>query len=363
MNNPAAQKDISYSPSWVDINIGQLYRNLNALKQKTSGNVQFVAVVKANAYGHGAITISKALEGHVDKLAVAHINEAIELRNASIKTPIIVLAPPEISFADLYKAYNLEAVISELNQFEYLPPDTSYHLQFDTGMKRLGIQPEEAKDAVNKVDTHSELNLTGVMSHFATADEPDSTKVEEQNERFKEILAHFKNSDISIHIANSGALAFYPETHQTMVRLGISLYGYAPESTPIDDIVPILTWKSRVVQCRPIKKDESVSYGATWTAPSDGYILTIPVGYADGIPRILSNNMEVWVGDIQLPQVGNVTMDYIMVFSKEMEFQNGTPITLLSPTGPSASDWANKAGTISYEILTNIGSRVERRYH
>jgi len=359
---PSLPDQNCFAPSWLDINLKQLHKNLATLKGKTSGNVQFVAVVKANAYGHGAIPISRSLEAHVDKLAVAHINEAVELRDAGIEAPIIVLAPPEPSFTQLYRRYELEAVISELKQFNDLAPGTYYHLQFDTGMKRLGIDPRDIEEAVDKVNHFRELHLTGLMSHFATADEPGSEKVDNQNALFKEISAHFRDWDVSFHIANSGALAFYPETHQSMVRLGISLYGYQPDTTPISGIAPILTWNSYIVQARPIKKDETVSYGATWTAPKDGYILTIPAGYADGIPRILSNSIEVWVGGHSLPQVGTITMDYIMVFSQS-PFETGTRVTLLSPEGPTASDWAKASRTISYEIVAKIGSRVERRYH
>ncbi|MDX1642334.1 MAG: alanine racemase, partial [Balneolaceae bacterium] len=298
----------------------------------------------------------------VDWLAVACVDEGIELRMGGIKKPILVLGVPTYQNAAAYQTHNLTATVSHRTHFSILMDGTSYHINFDTGMGRLGFLPDQTEEVRELALTNQRLTCSGIYSHYATADDPGSDFVQTQHERFDEILKHFGEIPL-VHMSNTGAVANYDNlNHFDMIRTGLGILGYNPGETRHDWLIPALTWKSTIAQVRPIKKGDVVSYSSTWSCPEDGYLATLPVGYGDGIPRSLSNKLQVKIGDKFYSQVGNVTMDYIMVYLGQDQISTDQEAILMGKHSWTAHDWADHGKTNVHEIMTNIQGRVLRRF-
>jgi alanine racemase len=351
---------IQKSNSTVTINLSRLKKNARNLADHLDEDTRIMGVVKADAYGHGAVEIAQALDDMVAAFAVNAIQEGIELRENGIDKPILVFEVPLKSFASQYRMQNLTATVSAEEHFEWLPNGTSYHLNFDTGMGRLGFGPEEAKRVADLVQDNQELFCTGIYSHFATAGNPGSELVKEQHSKFKILRSHFPQQ-LTTHISNTGGTAFYDTEQFNMVRLGIGLYGYPPAETEIEGIAPVLSWKSKLVQTKKIAANSTVSYGASWRAPMDGYLGIIPIGYEDGLKRNLSGKISVRIGPKTYPLVGTITMNYCMVFLETDHYEPGTEVDILYQES-TAGDWAQKLDTIPYEILTSITPKASREY-
>jgi len=320
-----------------------------------------MAVIKANAYGHGAGEVAHKIAHQVDWFAVNDIDEAIELRESGIKTPILDFGVPEIEMASLYKKHDVTSTISATEHFDILQSGTDYHLNFNTGMGRLGFRPEQVEEVLELMKNYPSLNCTGIYSHLATADDPDSDKPNEQYQLFRKIRKLFDDRLLT-HFCNTAGAIRCREASFDMVRLGIGIYGYAPGKLHIPGLQPAVTWRTRLVQVNCIKKGETVSYGASWRAPEDGFIGIIPVGYCDGIPRGLSGNFEVRIDGKEYPVAGRVTMNYCMIFLGQTPLERGKEVTLLDDTYITAGDWAEKMNTIPYEILTGLPENIPRRY-
>jgi alanine racemase len=344
----------------IEVNLGKLKQNLQILRSHIDENTRVMAVVKADAYGHGAVEVAGTLEPLVEAFAVNDIYEGIELRKQDITKPILVFEVPQKMTASQYRLYNLTATVSAKEHFDWLPNGTSYHLNFDTGMGRLGFTPDETGRVLSLMEESNNLFCTGLYSHFATAGSPGSDFVNAQHHLFSTIREQFSGK-LSAHIANTGATAFYASEQFDMVRLGIGLYGYAPGETTIEGISPILHWKSKLVQVKPIHEQSSVSYGANWQAPADGNLGIIPVGYDDGLKRSLSEELTVRINGEKYPLVGNITMNYSMVFLGDDEYEAGTSVELLYSES-NARHWSSKIDTIPYEILTSINPKIPRKY-
>ena len=348
--------------SIAEINLDKLKNNVAILRGYMKPGVRQMAVIKANAYGHGAVKIASFLDDKVEWFGVCSLPEAIELREHGIKKDILILGAPEPETAHLYSEYQLTAVISSFEHFNWLPEKTVCHLKFDTGMGRFGFFPEQVKEVLQQMKIHSNLYYQGLMTHFAKADDPGSPMVEKQLQRFGTIQKHFDSTYLT-HAANTGALAFYDGTQFDMVRTGIGLYGYPPGNTVIEGLKPVMKWRSRLVSCKYVQKGATVSYHAKWTARENGYVGVIPVGYADGVRRNLTGNYQVQIEENNFPVVGIITMDYIMVSLGEQSFPVGTPVAVMGNEGNTAKDWGDRMDTISYEILCGISaSRVKRMY-
>lgn len=347
--------------SVAEIDLSAITKNITSLKEK-SGNKKILAVVKCDAYSHGAVRVSSHIENFVDWFAVASVDEGIELRLGGIKKPILIFGVPTYKNAAAYQTHNLTATVSDLTHFSILMDGTSYHINFDTGMGRLGVKPEQAEQVRQQASANQRLICSGIYSHYATADDPGSDFVLTQHERFKSILGHFREIPL-VHMSNTGATANYPElNHFDMVRSGLGMLGYNPGVTRHDWLEPALTWKSTIAQVRPIKKGDVVSYSSTWTCPKDGYLATLPVGYGDGIPRSLSNKLKVNIGGRMYPQVGNVTMDYIMVYLGDDKVSTDRRVILMGKDSWTAHDWADHGNTNVHEIMTNTQGRVQKTY-
>ncbi|MEL7834015.1 alanine racemase [Fodinibius sp. Rm-B-1B1-1] len=351
---------IKKTNSIVEVDLSKLKNNLQVLLSNLDADTEVMAVVKADGYGHGAVEVASTLEPEVDAFAVNDLNEGIQLRKQGVAKPILVFEVPEKSTATQYRVHNLTATISAQEHFDWLPNGTSYHLNFDTGMGRMGFRPEEAQRISKIVKDYDNLFCTGIYSHFATADQPGSNFVSEQQKLFEQVIGYFP-SELTTHVANTGASAFYSNNSFDMVRLGIGLYGYPPGETSIEGLAPIMQWKTRLVQIKSIVANTPVSYGATWKAPMDGYLGIIPVGYDDGLKRGLSGNVQIQINGSRYPLVGKVTMNYSMVFLGKDQFKPGTRVDLFY-SDSDAWDWASKIDTIAYEILTSVNTKIPREY-
>lgn len=331
--------------------------------------------MKADAYGHGAAITARYLDPYVDWFAVATMDEGVELRLSGVTKPILVLGVPSEQTAPAYISHNLTATISHPSHFSLLMDGTRYHLNVDTGMHRLGVQPDQYEEVRSLAILNQRLIASGIYSHLSTADDAKSEFVKTQESSFKEVLSFFPEIPLR-HLLNSSGLFYHQLERFDMVRMGLVQWGYLP-GDPKQNVIPemqnawnairkVLTWSSRIVETRKISRGEGVSYGARWKAPEDGFISTIPVGYADGLFRLASGKISVMLhhsnGPIRFPIVGSITMDYIMIFTGDMKISSGTKVDLLTDNGPDAWDWAQAADTIPFEVLTRLSNRVVREY-
>lgn len=348
--------------SYLEISTANLQNNARVLADLAGKGIKTMAVVKANGYGHGATLVARALAGKVSALGVATVEEAVNLRRDGVIMPILVFAPVRRETVADYKSFNLVATVGSFEELAMITPAMSFHLEFDTGMGRLGFYPEDWPE-IRQIIASAELNPSGIMTHFACADAPSHPKTLTQIQDFNELLRTMDDftSGKVIHASNSGGLLFYPQARFSMVRFGLSLYGYSPSETySLPGLRPAMQWKTRICASKAIHTGGTVSYEATWSAPEDGWLLVLPIGYADGLPRALSNRIVMRCGNRTLPQTGNVTMDYTMLFCRDY-IPTGTEVTILGEGAMLADEWAAINGSITYEILCGIHAKIERR--
>lgn len=348
--------------STLYIHLNKIHENLNVVKEKVGSDVKCMAVVKDEAYGHGMLPVADYLKDKVEWFCTAKLDEAVALRNNGIENEILVFEIPPVGREHVYSGMNITASIADLSVFERLKTGTKAHLHFDTGMFRLGMLPYQVSEAVDKVEAY-DLNYTGIYTHFANTDIKGHPRVKKQIQMFKSIRAEFPEQ-LMTHTANSGAIFYYGNEglFYDAVRPGVCLYGYAPGSDAIDRIEPVIEWKSHLVQVKRISKGEQVGYGSRWTASEDGWIGVVPVGYADGIFRGLTNNFQVEINSVKVDEVGTISMDYFMIFTKNDDISPGDEVTILNNGELSAKSWAKKLGTIPYEITTALSPKINRVY-
>ncbi|ASK64273.1 alanine racemase [Virgibacillus phasianinus] len=369
--------DVFYRPTWVEVNLDAVAYNIAQMKQKLPSDSSIFAVVKADGYGHGAVKVAEAaLQAGANALAVALLEEALELRHAGIKAPILVfgwVAPRDARIASehditltFFQAEWLREVEAHLNSKEL-----KLHMKWDTGMGRLGIRTEnELKSLVEALQTADHINLTGIYTHFATADEDDLTYFIEQKKRFYHLLSVFNRiwgEPVDIHIGNSAASIRFPEKMHDFIRFGIAMYGLYPSqdvrNKQLINLKPAFSMHSRLVHVKNVARHESISYGATYITDHAEWIGTIPIGYADGWPRKLQG-MEVLIEGKRMPIVGRVCMDQTMI-RLDKEYPVGTKVTLIGKNNGDEIEMdeiANFLETINYEIPCMISERVPRIY-
>ncbi|TRZ39038.1 alanine racemase [Niallia circulans] len=363
-----------FRDTWAEINLDDIEENVKNMKNRMAETSKLFAVVKANGYGHGAAEVARtALLAGADYLAVAFLDEALSLRNAGINAPILVLGASRPS--DILVAAKQEIVLTVFD-VEWLTRATEYlqgnkikiHVKIDSGMGRLGIRKEqEVKEIEEFLLQHQEFNLEGIYTHFATADEKNSNYLNDQAQKFADILASFKAKPPIIHCSNSAAGLLYPELAFNGVRLGIAMYGLPP-SVEIKEMLPFslkeaFSLHTKIVQVKKLHKGDKVSYGATYEAKEDEWIATLPIGYADGWLRKLQGQ-EVLVNGIRVPIVGRVCMDQCMI-KLPHEIAVGTKVTLIGTQQKqciSVNEIAKKLDTINYEVTCTIANRVPRVY-
>lgn len=349
--------------STVVIHLSKIDHNLDAIDRRLKSGVQIMAVIKDNAYGHGITPIAKHIKDRVEWFCVARVNEGKQLREAGVRNPILVFEAPRNETSNFYTKFDLTATVSEIDSLKILKAGTKYHINFDTGMHRLGVLPIDLSDLKYEMKNCPELICTGIYTHFYKANDPGNPEVEEQLEIFKKIRVEFP-SELMTHTANTGGVFHYSELDLQFdaVRPGVCLYGYGAGSVEVSDLKPVLDWKSFLMQVKRVKKGSSVSYGGKWVAPEDGFIGVIPSGYSDGIPRALTNSIQVMIANKLYDQVGVISMDYSVVYLQNDEYESGEEVFLLKGNELSAKKWAQLNGTIPYEITTSIKERVRREF-
>lgn len=368
---------LSNRPAWIEIDLGALKHNYNYIRSKIPTKTKIAAVVKADAYGHGAVKSAEKLrDWGVDYLCVGSPGEGLELRKAGIEIPILVLAEVlEGQYEDIIKGDLIQTAASfetleGLNQKAVeAGVEQPVHLKFDTGMGRIGFFPGELVSAFEKAESLSNIRVEGVFSHLARADEEDKDFAYRQLQRFNKAVEKVEAAgyDIQIkHLANSAAVIDLPEFAFDMVRPGIMLYGLQPSDELHQDpeLKPVLSFKTRIVHLRTLKENSAVSYGSTYKTEEEEKLAVLPVGYKDGYSRLLSNKGNVLVHGKKAPIRGRVCMGQTIIGVDEIEdVKVGDEVILIGEqAGKSitASEIADLIGTINYEVVCNLSERLEK---
>ncbi|MEL6185063.1 MAG: alanine racemase, partial [Myxococcota bacterium] len=365
----APDEDFVRRPTTAFVNVDALTHNVRAVREHVASGTRLMAVVKANAYGHGLIPTAKVfLQAGVHHLGVAFLEEGIQLRDAGIRAPILVLGGLIGNQVRHFLEYDLELTAASPYKIEQIEQAAArlgtrarVHLKVDTGMERIGVQWTGADKLLRAAERAAHVDVVGTFSHFAEAERPGSEFTKEQVRRFRESVVPGPQVGLR-HLANSGGLLFYPESHLDLVRPGLALYGVAPGATELS-LRPALSLSTRVVYFKVVRAGTTVSYDRTWAPEQDTRVVTLPVGYGDGYMRALSNRAQVLIRGRRYPVVGRVTMDATMVdLGPEGTAYNGDEVVLIGGSNPSihVTEVAAWAGTIPYEVLTAISARVPR---
>ncbi len=371
-------------PAWVDVDLAALEHNLAKIRERLAGSPappKIMAVVKADAYGHGAVGVSRALEAAgVDWLGVALLEEGAEIRHAGVQLPVLVLGTARPEKIALYARYRLTPTLSSLAELLRWQDWTAgqsepqpVHLKVDTGMSRLGVAMDEVPRALAILRGSPGLRLAGLLSHFGDADDLGSPRNPAQAERFAAVLALLEPGErdgVLIHMANSAAALHRPESRFALVRIGISIYGLDPVDETADlqprmGLQPVMAVRARIVQLREVPAGTPLSYGGRTVTRRRSRVAVVPVGYADGYAWRLTGKAEALVRGRRVPVAGSVTMDMTLLDVTEAGAELGDEVVLLGRQGTeeiTAAELAAHAGTISWEILCHLGLRLPRRY-
>ena len=367
-------------PTICGIDHEALRSNLRQIRDKVGSRVKILCMVKANGYGHGATEISPTLaRAGADAFGVATLEEAVQLREAGIQAPLIVLAGVFPAQLDTFVEHKLTPVVHDLISLKALDRESSrrqvqlkVHLKVDTGMGRLGFLAAEADQWIAAIKQAESLHIQGVFSHFSHAESVQGDYTQKQLEIFKRVLGQLRSAGVIpdlVHLANSAATITLPAAYFDMVRPGLMLYGVYPSPNMKEQInlKPALSWKTKILQLKNVPSGTSVSYGQTYVTERESLIATLPIGYADGYPRVLSNRGEALVRGQRARIAGRVCMDLTMIDVTDIRnVRQGDEVVLLGRQGGaeiSADEIAAWANTISYEILTSIGTRVPRIHY
>jgi alanine racemase len=374
---------ISIRPTRVEIDLNAIAHNIQAVRSKVGDGVKIMAVVKADGYGHGATEVAKvALQSRADCLGVAIPEEGVELRLSGITAPILVLGlTPAEKVQEVIK-YNLSQALSTTELAEALSAEAQksgkvakVHIKVDTGMSRIGVPPEEAVDFVKQILTLKAIEIEGIFTHFSVSDSvsnaEDKSFTELQIDKFKQVVARLEENGIQIpikHAANSAGVLNFPSSYFDMVRPGIIIYGlyYSRGVAVAENLEPAMSFKTAIIYLKTVASEASISYGRTFTTKKESIIATLPVGYADGYNRLLSNKGEVLIKGRRAPIVGRVCMDMTMIdVSHIPEVKIGDEVVLFGKQGDAEipmDEIADKTNTIVNEVACCIGKRVPRVY-
>ncbi len=366
----------------AEVDLLAFRQNFQSLKNYLNPQTKIMAVIKADGYGHGAVPCARiAVDCGADYLGAGVIEEGIELRESGLSTPVLVLGSIFPNEAEDLVHHNLATIVCTLPLAKALSKEAkkqnktvSVHIKVDTGMNRLGVTPENLSGLLDSISSLPNLKIEGVSTHFSSADDEDSSFTRAQLEKFRSVLPMLEKENVPIiHCANTSALFKYPESHFNMVRPGLILYGALP-SPSLQSVLnrqekifkPVMQWKSQVILVKNIAKGQPISYSGSFTTQKDSLVATLPIGYADGLHRTLSNNMEVLIRGKRAPQIGNICMDMTLIDVTEIQdVQAGDEVVLFGEQEGqmiSVEEMAEKGKTIPYEILCNVGKRVPRCY-
>jgi alanine racemase len=367
-----------YRETIIQIDLDAIQHNVNQFHRQLPDEINLLVAVKADAYGHGAVPISRAaLFAGATHLGVAFVDEGIQLREAGIEAPILIFGYTPPYAVEKALQYNLTLTIYEETHIELISKIASkrnvnakVHLKVDTGMGRLGVETEQAIPLINQIKQLPNVELEGIYTHFATADDLKSPYFQYQMDKFDSLLQYLRLEGIHIplrHAANSAGILRMEQKECNLVRLGISLYGF--QDVPNSDIAlrPALGLQSKVVQLKKPESGSGISYGKTYTTTGEEWIATIPIGYADGIDRGLSNRGVALVNGVRVPIVGRVCMDQLMLdVTKAMPVSVGDEVVFIGQQGEkeiTAGEVAEQLDTIHYEVVTRLGARLPRLYY
>ncbi len=357
--------------SWVEINLENVAHNMKQIRKITPKDVKLLAVVKADAYGHGSVMLAPTLlASGADMLGVASIDEGVDLRQAKINCDILVLgAVPVWAVETAVKADLIISIFSKehLNAckqtFERTGIKPKVHIKLDTGMNRIGISIDDAKDFIKKVQNADYLEFGGIFTHLANAEDREKTQI--QIDRWNKIISSVNTDGLLLHILNTAGTICYDEPNSNMRRAGIALYGLYPDLPDnkgnIPELKPVMSLKARIVNIHEAHEGEGVSYGHTFIVKGTSKIATIPLGYADGVPRGLSNKISAKLNGKKIQQIGNITMDQMMFDVTGVDAKCGDIITLLDEEN-TIDEWAKILGTINYELTCRLKVRLPRVY-
>ncbi|MBN1895001.1 alanine racemase [bacterium] len=378
LNHPTISTDEAVRPTHVEVDLNRLRENYQAIRRHVAP-AKIMPILKANAYGHGMVRIARAMEElGTDYIGVAVLEEGILIRKAGVRLPILVLGgivgnqvPHFLKHGLTITASSLEKLRQVNEAADAMGVTARVHLKIDTGMERIGVHYYSAQSFLETSLKCRHVQVEGIFSHFAGSDSADLTYARLQLERFLEVLHFFEKRGIPApplrHMANSGAILQMPEARLDLVRPGILLFGvYPTREVPRSVAVkPVLSWKSRVVYYKIIKPGHPVGYGSTWKSDHPVRAVTVPVGYGDGYFRSMSHHVHVLIRGRKYPVVGTISMDQIVVNIESDSAFNDDEVILIGESGRESvhcEDLAEWAGTIPYEVLTNINTRVPRIY-
>ncbi len=362
---------------WAEIDLGAIASNVAQMRSRLSPGTRLAAVVKANAYGHGAVEVARAAEGAgAQWLCVATIGEGLELREAGIDLPVLNMGPTRGEDARIAATRDISCCVYDREGVEVLAASAAaegrtvaLHLKLDTGMSRLGAPPGEGLELARLIDRTPGLSLQGLWTHLAEADDPSSPRTAQQLARFLAEVDGLRRAGIEpsmLHCANSAAVLLSPAAHLDMVRCGLPLYGYLSTQVPVADLSlrPAMTWKSRVVAVRRLVAGDQIGYGGTFTASRPTISATVALGYADGYSRRLSNRGRVLLNGSSAPVIGRVSMDFTTVDITDVEGAAlGDEVVVMGAQAGAfigADELAASLDTISWEVLATVGPRVSR---
>ena len=358
--------------AWVEINLDAIEKNILELKKYVKPDCKILAVVKADAYGHGSSMITPTLlASGVDYLGVASIDEGMELRNNKFTCPILVLGAAPVWAFDYAAQNNISLSVFLDNHIEAAELTykktglkTKAHIKLDTGMNRIGVQAKNAVEFIKKIQNNKAIDLQGIFTHFACAE--DEVKTNEQLKLWNDILSKVNTDGLILHCFNTAAtISQYNEDKYNMVRLGLAIYGLIPDlpafAKKIPNIVPAMSLKGRIINIHTAPKDSGVSYSHTFVTKKETKIATIPVGYADGVDRKLSNKIFGILNGKKVPQIGNITMDQMMFDITDVDAEEGDIISLIG-NDISINEWAKILNTINYELICRLKARLSRVY-
>jgi alanine racemase len=373
---PLDPEEARLRPTYAVVSLGRLRSNLAAVKAHAAP-ARVMAILKANAYGHGLEAVARCLAPQADAFGVALVEEGIALRRLGVENAVLVMGGIWTRQIPLFLENRLTFTVPSVARLRDIEEAAAahgarakVHLKIDTGMERIGVHHYSAEGLLESAARSSHVEVEGVYTHFANADAEDLSHARLQLERFQEVLRFYERRSLPLpvrHVANSAALLRMPEARLDLVRVGILLYGVYPfaGAPRAVEVKPALSWRSRVVYFKVVEAGSPVSYGSTWKSDHEVRLVTVPVGYGDGYFRSMSNRAEVVLRGKRHPQVGRICMDQVMVNIEWGEAWNGDEVVLIGEQGGACvtvEELAGWAGTIPYEILTAINARVPRLY-
>lgn len=374
--------------SWVEVNLAALRRNVTAFRRLLGRGTQMMCVVKADAYGHGAVPCARTMHAAgANQFAVATVREGIALREAGIEWPILILSEPPVDCVRTLVEYDLMPAVYTADFALALGEAAAaenhvarYHLAVDTGMTRIGVRRADVVELRRTIDFHRGLECAGTFTHFATADVLDDWDFALQLNRFREVVEALRGAGLDtglVHCDNTPGTILHPECRFDMCRVGVGLYGLHPAETTLGqiDLEPVMSVRGRIVRVLYPSVGDGVGYGLTYRVPKQNIqIATVPIGYADGLARELSNNMDVLVGGCRCRQVGNICMDQFMFavdvngarsYRPTRPVEYGDVVTIIGADGDeriTADEMAGLRNTINYEVVCDFGMRLEKVY-